>query len=155
VAIPISVFGLLFGVVGFGIGWFAGGPSLRWSLGGIAVSTVALTVSVGHEYGPVGRFAEPGGRQAAAGRAAVCSAAAGTAVVNGNYVDSHDSLEVAVSLDQAQARVRADIYLPAFLKGRACNERCTRSGVTSRRDSELRQSYGRATPAEALTLAVA
>src|SRR5437660_1716056 len=58
-AIPISVFGLLFGIVGFAVGWFAGGPSLRWSLAGIVVSSVALTVSVAMNMAPTGDLPSP------------------------------------------------------------------------------------------------
>jgi hypothetical protein len=58
-AIPISMFALGFGVVGFAVGWFAGGPSLRWSLAGIVVSSVALSVSVAMNLAPSGDLPSP------------------------------------------------------------------------------------------------
>src|SRR5262245_60392649 len=65
-AIPISVFGLGFGVVGFGVGWFAGGPSLRWSAGGIVVSGLALTVAVAMNLAPSGDLPRPAAGKPAA-----------------------------------------------------------------------------------------
>ena len=45
--IPISVLGLFFGLVGFGVGLFRPRVSLRWSLGGIGMSALALLLNIG------------------------------------------------------------------------------------------------------------
>jgi hypothetical protein len=45
--IPLSLFGLGFGVIGSVVGFFAKGPSIRWGLGGIGVSALALAANLG------------------------------------------------------------------------------------------------------------
>lgn len=61
--IPLSAFGLLFGLLGllatFLRGRPAGGAALRWTLAGIAVSSLALAVNVAIAYAPAGYL--PGG----------------------------------------------------------------------------------------------
>jgi hypothetical protein len=52
--IPLSAFGLLFGLLGFLVALFARGTSLRWSLGGLAASTLALLVNLAIAYAPQG-----------------------------------------------------------------------------------------------------
>jgi hypothetical protein len=52
--IPISVLGLFFGLVGFGIGVFRPRVSLRWSLGGIGMSALALLMNIGIVFAPAG-----------------------------------------------------------------------------------------------------
>jgi hypothetical protein len=44
--IPISLFGLAFGILGCVVGLFAAGSALRWSLGGVLICLLALTVNV-------------------------------------------------------------------------------------------------------------
>ena len=44
--IPLGLFALFFGVIGLGTALLAKGVSLRWSLGGIVVSCLALAVNV-------------------------------------------------------------------------------------------------------------
>src|SRR5260370_31242944 len=50
--IPIAALGLLFGLIGIGMRLFTTATSLRWSLAGIAVCGLALTVDVGIAYAP-------------------------------------------------------------------------------------------------------
>jgi hypothetical protein len=50
--IPISLCALCFGVVGFIVALFAPRASLRWSLGGIAASCLALGVNLAIAYAP-------------------------------------------------------------------------------------------------------
>jgi hypothetical protein len=52
--IPISVLGLAFGLAGFWIGLFRPKVSLRWSLGGIGMSVLALLVNIGIVFAPAG-----------------------------------------------------------------------------------------------------
>ena len=60
--IPISVLGLFFGLVGFGVGLFRPRVSLRWSLGGIGMSALALLLNIGIVYAPAG-YIPTGGQQ--------------------------------------------------------------------------------------------
>src|SRR5438477_10395417 len=50
--VPISAFGLLLGIVGVVYGWFRSGVEVRWSLGGMAVSALALAVNIAILYAP-------------------------------------------------------------------------------------------------------
>lgn len=52
--IPISVLGLAFGLAGFWIGLFRPKVSLRWSLGGLGMSALALLVNLAIVYAPAG-----------------------------------------------------------------------------------------------------
>jgi hypothetical protein len=52
--IPLSAFGLLFGVIGFFVALPQWGVSVRWSLGGIAMSALALAINVAIAYAPEG-----------------------------------------------------------------------------------------------------
>jgi ABC-type Fe3+-siderophore transport system permease subunit len=56
--IPISAFGLFFGVLGLLVAFFGtragGGARLRWTLAGIAVSCLGLAVNVAIAYAPAG-----------------------------------------------------------------------------------------------------
>ena len=52
--VPISVMGLFFGLVGLGIARFRPRVSLRWSLGGIGMSALALVMNVGILFAPAG-----------------------------------------------------------------------------------------------------
>jgi hypothetical protein len=52
--IPISAFGLCFGILGLAAAFFTGGVQLRWSLAGIATSAAALAVSIAIAYAPAG-----------------------------------------------------------------------------------------------------
>jgi hypothetical protein len=54
--IPISLFGMAFGVAGFVVALFARGPALRWSMGGIALSGMALTVNLAIANAPGGVY---------------------------------------------------------------------------------------------------
>jgi hypothetical protein len=60
--IPISVLGLVFGLVGFGAALFRPGVSLRWGLGGICMSALALLLNVGIVFAPAG-YVPTGGHQ--------------------------------------------------------------------------------------------
>jgi hypothetical protein len=51
---PISALGLGFGVLGFLGAFFSKTESLRWSLGGIVVCSVALGVNLAIDYAPEG-----------------------------------------------------------------------------------------------------
>jgi hypothetical protein len=52
--IPISALGLCFGVVGAIGALFTGGPALRWSLGGVVVCGLALSVNLALDQAPRG-----------------------------------------------------------------------------------------------------
>ncbi len=52
--IPLSAFGLLFGFLGFLAALVARGTSLRWSVGGLAASCLALAVNLAIAYAPEG-----------------------------------------------------------------------------------------------------
>jgi len=56
--IPISVLGLFFGLVGL-LGVFFGVSSLRWSIGGIGVCSLALLVNLALTYAPGGYVPDP------------------------------------------------------------------------------------------------
>jgi hypothetical protein len=60
--IPISVLGLFFGLVGFGVALFRPRVSLRWGLGGIGMSALALLLNIGIVYAPAG-YIPTGGQQ--------------------------------------------------------------------------------------------
>ncbi|MCC6417866.1 MAG: hypothetical protein IT429_06405 [Gemmataceae bacterium] len=57
--IPLSACGLAFGVIGFGMALFTGGPALRWSLSGVAASALALGVNVVLNAAPEGYLPQP------------------------------------------------------------------------------------------------
>src|SRR5262249_15332490 len=50
--IPISACGLFFGLAGLGGALFVGGVSLRWSVGGIFFSGLALAINLALAYAP-------------------------------------------------------------------------------------------------------
>jgi hypothetical protein len=52
--IPISVIGLAFGLIGLSVYFTGGGPSLRWSLAGILLCSLALGVNFALNYAPPG-----------------------------------------------------------------------------------------------------
>lgn len=52
--IPISLFGILFGLIGIIGGFARGGLTLRWGLGGTALSFLALGVNLALIYAPEG-----------------------------------------------------------------------------------------------------
>jgi hypothetical protein len=52
--VPISGIGLGLGIVGLIVAPFTPGPSLRWSLGGIAASVLALGLNLFIIYAPAG-----------------------------------------------------------------------------------------------------
>src|SRR5947209_9677417 len=52
--IPLAAFGMLFGVVGFCVGLISPGTSLRWSVGGTAISALALAINLAIAYAPGG-----------------------------------------------------------------------------------------------------
>jgi hypothetical protein len=52
--IPISLFGILFGLIGVIGGLARGGLTLRWGLGGTALSCLALAVNLGLIFAPEG-----------------------------------------------------------------------------------------------------
>jgi hypothetical protein len=52
--IPISVIGLVFGLIGLIVFFTGGGPSVRWSLGGIFLCGLALLVNFALNYAPPG-----------------------------------------------------------------------------------------------------
>lgn len=54
--IPISAFGLVFGVIALGATILRGGAMLRWSVAGIGLSAVALVLNVAIASGPSGYF---------------------------------------------------------------------------------------------------
>src|SRR5206468_12357975 len=54
--IPVSLFGLGFGVLGTALAFFVGGEALRWPLGGLAVCSLALGVNLAVYYAPSGAF---------------------------------------------------------------------------------------------------
>jgi hypothetical protein len=57
--IPFSAFGLFFGVLGCFAARSAGGARLRWTLAGIAISSVALAVNIAIVYAPAGYLPGP------------------------------------------------------------------------------------------------
>ncbi|HLJ94056.1 MAG TPA: hypothetical protein VKU02_12790 [Gemmataceae bacterium] len=57
--IPISVFGLLFGLIGVLAAVRPGGMRLRWSLLGCAASALALAINFGIAYAPSGYLPPP------------------------------------------------------------------------------------------------
>jgi hypothetical protein len=57
--IPISVIGLCFGIIGFVVALFAAGPALRWSLGGIGLCGLALSVNLAINFAPPGYLPNP------------------------------------------------------------------------------------------------
>jgi hypothetical protein len=61
--IPISVCGLLLGLAGFVGGLFVGGGSLRWSLGGLFFSGLALVINLALAYAPESYFADRPARE--------------------------------------------------------------------------------------------
>ena len=52
--VPISAVGLAFGLVGVAVGIPRGGLVLRWSLGGVMGSALALAVNLAVTYAPSG-----------------------------------------------------------------------------------------------------
>jgi len=56
--IPISLLALGFGILGLIVAFFVPGPSLRWSLGGIAASCLALSVNLAIAWAPSGYLPE-------------------------------------------------------------------------------------------------
>jgi hypothetical protein len=52
--IPLAAFGMFFGIVGFFVGLFSPGTSLRWSVGGTAISALALAINIAIAYAPGG-----------------------------------------------------------------------------------------------------
>jgi len=52
--IPLSAFGVLFGLIGLCAAWSRRGAMLRWSLMGIALSGAALGANVAITYAPAG-----------------------------------------------------------------------------------------------------
>ncbi len=57
--IPLGAFGLLFGVLGLIVAPLVSGSSLRWSLAGVAVCSLALAVNVAIAYAPTGYVPGP------------------------------------------------------------------------------------------------
>jgi hypothetical protein len=51
---PLSVLGLLFGIAGFFVALPQWGVSMRWSLGGVAMSALALAINVVIAMAPEG-----------------------------------------------------------------------------------------------------
>ena len=49
---PLSVFGLGFGILGSVVGFFAKGVAIRWGLGGMGISILALAVNLGIANAP-------------------------------------------------------------------------------------------------------
>jgi hypothetical protein len=56
--IPISLCGLIFGLAGLVGALFVGGASLRWSVGGIFFSGLALAINLAIAYAPAGYLAD-------------------------------------------------------------------------------------------------
>jgi hypothetical protein len=52
--VPISAFGLLFGILGLIGAMFFTGATLRWSVAGIFISSLALAVNIAITYAPRG-----------------------------------------------------------------------------------------------------
>src|SRR5438105_2687081 len=50
--VPISAFGLLFGVIGFVMAMLGGRLTLRWSVAGLAMSALALSVNLAVNHAP-------------------------------------------------------------------------------------------------------
>jgi hypothetical protein len=57
--IPISAFGLLFGLIGLVAAFFPSGATLRWSVGGVAVCSLALALNVAIAFAPGGYQPNP------------------------------------------------------------------------------------------------
>ncbi len=53
-SIPLGAIGLLFGLSGFVLALLSGWTSLRWSVAGIAISALALGVSIAIAHAPAG-----------------------------------------------------------------------------------------------------
>jgi hypothetical protein len=62
--IPLSAFGLLFGIVGFFLSLASSTTNLRWSLAGIATSALALAINLAIVYAPGGYTPMQGGNPA-------------------------------------------------------------------------------------------
>jgi hypothetical protein len=58
--LPISAFGLFFGLVGSIAAFFPSGATLRWSLAGIGICSLALAVTIALAYAPAGYLHDPG-----------------------------------------------------------------------------------------------
>ncbi len=58
--IPVAAFGLFFGLVGLVAAFFPSGTTLRWSLAGVAVCSLALAVTIALAYAPAGYLHDPG-----------------------------------------------------------------------------------------------
>jgi hypothetical protein len=56
--IPLAAFGMFFGIVGFFVGFFPPGTSLRWSVAGTAVCALALAINVAIAYAPGGYLSD-------------------------------------------------------------------------------------------------
>src|SRR4051812_17566633 len=52
--LPISAFGLGFGISGVAMTYRRGGVALRWSLAGMVLSALALGINVALSYSPAG-----------------------------------------------------------------------------------------------------
>jgi hypothetical protein len=57
--LPISACGLLCGLLGFAAALVSPGTSLRWSVGGLAVGVLALSVNLALAYAPTGYLPDP------------------------------------------------------------------------------------------------
>ncbi len=60
--IPLSVLGLFCGLLGAGIALFRPGVSLRWGLGGVGMSALALLMNIGIVFAPAG-YIPTGGQE--------------------------------------------------------------------------------------------
>jgi hypothetical protein len=56
---PISIFGLFFGLIGTSVTRLSRGAQLRWSLLGCALSALALAINLGINYAPGGYLPAP------------------------------------------------------------------------------------------------
>jgi hypothetical protein len=57
--VPISAFGLLFGLIGLVAAFFPTQASLRWSMGGVVVCSLALAVNLALARAPSGYQPDP------------------------------------------------------------------------------------------------